>query len=133
MFDHLSVAATVLVVLAGLLHVAIFTLESVLWRRPDVHRRFGVGTPDEAEVLRPMAFNQGFYNLFLALGALVGVLLATSDDAAAAGAGVGMALLAVGSMLAAALVLVLSNPRLARAALTQGLLPLGAVVLIVVG
>ncbi|HTH87386.1 MAG TPA: DUF1304 domain-containing protein, partial [Mycobacterium sp.] len=39
----------------------------------------------------------------------------------------------VGSMLAAALVLLLSSPDKARAAITQGTLPLIAVVLLVIG
>ena len=33
--------------------------------------------PDQAaaDTIRPMAYNQGFYNLFLAIGAIIGVVL----------------------------------------------------------
>lgn len=79
-----------------------------------------------------MALNQGFYNLFLAVGALLGVAFLAAGGSLL-GAGLAMTLLSVGSMLAAALVLVISNPRLARAAATQGTLPLIAVLLVTVG
>ena len=55
--------------LAALIHLGIFVLESVLWSRPTTWRRFGVRSQHDADVLRPMAYNQGFYNVFLALGA----------------------------------------------------------------
>ena len=47
--------------------------------------------------------------------------------------GVALVFAGVGSMLAAALVLLLSSPDKARAAITQGTLPLIAVVLLVIG
>ncbi|GAA1894660.1 DUF1304 domain-containing protein [Lapillicoccus jejuensis] len=110
--------------LAGLLHVVIFLLESLLWRRPATWRRFAVADQATADTLAPMAYNQGFYNLFLALGALAGVVgVATGHRRA------GWALLffCCGAMLVAALVLVTSGRRYRRAATTQGLLPLVAV------
>ena len=122
----LLVAGSVFAILAALIHVVIFTFESVNWARPAVWKRFGVATQQDAETLRPMAYNQGFYNLFLAVGAVVGVLLMLGDDTRQAGYAV--ALFAVLSMLAAASVLIISNPKLARAAVTQGAFPLIAVV-----
>ena len=47
--------------------------------------------------------------------------------------GVALACAGVGSMLAAALVLLVSSPDKARAAVTQGILPLIAIVLLVIG
>ena len=35
--------------------------------------------PVDAETTRPLAFNQGFYNLFLAVAAFLGVVLVFSD------------------------------------------------------
>ena len=106
-------------ILAAALHVYIWILESFRWTEPSTRKTFGTSEAD-AEVTRPLAYNQGFYNLFLALGAFaaVGFLAAGHED-------VGLALAAVsaGSMVAAALVLVLSDRSKARAALTQGLLP----------
>lgn len=56
----------VLAALAAGLHVLIFYLESVAWESPLARRTFG-GTPEEARPHAFYAFNQGFYNLFLAL------------------------------------------------------------------
>ncbi|MBB2921189.1 DUF1304 domain-containing protein [Cellulomonas cellasea] len=119
--------ALVLAALAAAFHVVIFVLESVRFERPEVHARFRTRTEDVAAV-RPWAYNQGFYNLFLAVGAVVGIALAASGRR---DVGAALVLLACGSMAAAALVLVLTDRRMARAALTQGLLPALAVVLTV--
>ena len=68
-------AAMVLAVLAAALHVLIFYMESIAWEGPLARKTFG-GTPEEARPHAFYAFNQGFYNLFLALQALAGVALA---------------------------------------------------------
>jgi putative membrane protein len=127
--NPLLVAALVLAAVAALIHVAIFTFESVTWARPRTWRRFGVRSQEDADVVKPMAFNQGFYNLFLAIGAVVGIPLVLQEPLHQAGAAV--LIVSLGSMLAAALVLVLSNPRLARAALTQGAAPLLSLALLI--
>ncbi|TDP97083.1 DUF1304 domain-containing protein [Labedaea rhizosphaerae] len=114
--------AQVFAALAAAVHVLIFTMESVLFTRPQVYRRFMVKDAREAEILRPMALNQGFYNLFLAIGAVVGVVLAGTPQ------GKALIYLACGSMLAAALVLLATDRRMARAAAIQGVLPLVALV-----
>jgi len=59
--------------LAGVLHVFIFTMESLTWTRPATWKRFGVASQPDAEITKTMAYNQGFYNLFLAIGAFIGV------------------------------------------------------------
>lgn len=118
------IVASVFAVLAALLHVLFFAYESVLFERPDVHARFQTRTEDVPAV-KPWAYNQGFYNLFLAIGALVGVVLALAGEETV---GLALILLACGSMLAAALVLVATNRSMARAAATQGAFPLLAVV-----
>jgi putative membrane protein len=120
------VVAVVFAILAAILHVAIFFLESVLWSRPTVWRRFGVASQQEAATLQPMAYNQGFYNLFLALATIVGLLLLVAPPVSQVG--VGIAGVALASMLLASIVLITSNPKLARAALTQGITPLVALV-----
>jgi putative membrane protein len=125
----LTIVGTVLLVAAGLLHVFIFTLESVSWSKPATWKRFGVRTQDEAQILKGMAYNQGWYNLFLAIGAIGGAVTVWLGQPVV---GLSIGLFAAGSMVAAALVLVTSNPRLARAALTQGALPLAAIVVLVV-
>lgn len=129
MTTALLVAASIFVVLAGVIHVAIFALESVLWRKPATWKRFGVKSQADADTVRPMAFNQGFYNLFLAIGAFVGVALIAGGLPVP---GYTLALASVLSMVAAATVLIASNARLARAAVTQGAAPLVGLVLLLV-
>jgi putative membrane protein len=122
----LLIIAVVVAGLAALLHIFIFAMESILWMRPTIWKRFGLTSQDEAATIRPMALNQGFYNLFLAIGVIVGFFLLPHPSLHAAG--VMLILFCCASMLAAALVLLISNPKLARAALTQGVLPLISVI-----
>ena len=115
--------------LAGLLHVYIFTMESLTWTSPRTRATFGT-TPEEAETTKLLAFNQGFYNLFLAIITGVGI---TAVALGHKGVGAALIFAGVGSMAAAAVVLLASAPDKARAALTQGTYPLIAVVLLVIG
>jgi putative membrane protein len=73
------IAAQIFAVLAAVLHVVFFLLESVLWSRPAIYGRFGIASQEQADTIRPMAYNQGFYNLALAIGVLAGVVLAGLD------------------------------------------------------
>ena len=69
------VIATLFAALAAVLHVVIFVFESVLWTRPSIWKRFGLADQQAADITKPMAYNQGFYNLFLAIGAFVGLIV----------------------------------------------------------
>jgi putative membrane protein len=123
------VLALVAAALAALIHVYIFYLESLAWTAPATRRTFGT-SEQEAQATRQLAFNQGFYNLFLAVVSAVGIVMVLLGHRS-----VGAALIfaGVGSMLAAALVLLISSPDKARAAVVQGTVPLVAVVLLGVG
>ncbi len=123
------VVGMVLAVLAALLHVYIFWMESVAWTSSSTRRVFGL-SPAEAEATQEMAYNQGFYNLFLAVQVVVGVVVILSG---AVGVGAALALAGAGSMLAAALVLVAKDANRAATAAKQGTLPLLAVVALMVG
>ncbi|MFC0646956.1 DUF1304 domain-containing protein [Cellulomonas phragmiteti] len=123
------VVGLVLAGVAALVHVYIFWLESVAWTTPRARAVFGT-TPDEASATRALAYNQGFYNLFLAVAALLGVVLVAVGHRTV---GLTLVLTGVGSMAAAALVLLLSDRSKAAAALKQGVVPLLAVVAVVVG
>lgn len=112
--------------LAALIHVYIFVLESVRWTHPSTRRIFGT-TAETAEITRPLAFNQGFYNLFLAILTVIGIVVAAAGSDPI---GIALMLAGTGSMLGAALVLILSDRSKARAAIVQGLFPLIAVVLL---
>ncbi len=114
--------------LGALLHVYIFVLESLRWTAPATRRTFGT-TAEQALATKELAFNQGFYNLFLAALALAGIVAAAAGHH---GVGAALVLAGCGSMLAAGLVLLLSSPGRATAALVQLTLPLIAVVLAVV-
>jgi putative membrane protein len=121
----LTALFTTCAILAGLVHVLFWVMESLVFTKPAVYRIFGVRTEADALVLRPMALNQGFYNLFLAAGAIGGAIAVLVSDTEAARA---VTLFACSCMVAAAAVLVISNSKMARGAAIQGLLPAIAVV-----
>jgi putative membrane protein len=114
--------------LAALIHVYIFVLESVLFTRPAGYKTFGVAE-SEVPAVRPWAFNQGFYNLFLALIAAIGLIVLNTGSEPG---GRALVAAACGSMIAAAVVLLATNRRMLRAAAVQGLAPLVAIVLLIV-
>lgn len=103
--------------LAALMHVYIFWMESLRWEHAATRRVFGT-TPEQAATTRQLAFNQGFYNLFLAIAAGAGVVLFWRPVVSAT-----LLIVALGSMVLAALVLVANDRGRARAALVQGLFP----------
>lgn len=123
------IAGLIVAALAAVLHVYIFVMESITWTSARTRAAFGT-SPEEAETTRLMAFNQGFYNLFLAIVTVIGVVIMFSGAAAV---GAALVFAGVGSMLAAAVVLLASAPDKARAAVIQGFLPLIAIVLLVLG
>ncbi|MBU2696900.1 MULTISPECIES: DUF1304 domain-containing protein [Pimelobacter] len=115
--------------LAALLHVYIWVMESLTWTSPRTRATFGISA-EEAEATKELAFNQGFYNLFLALLAGGGAIVHLAGDETV---GATLVLAGTGSMVAAALVLLLSSPDKARAAITQLAFPAVAVVLVALG
>lgn len=112
------VAATVFAVSAALFHVVAFVLESVLWMRPAVFRRFGIVSQDEANTLKTMAYNQGFYNLALGLGVLVGVVMLWQTGNTFI-AGKAVIVFGTAGMSSAGLVLASSGPSYLRSACAQ--------------
>ena len=121
-------AGLIFAALAAVLHVYIFVMESLTWTSPRTRATFGI-TAEEAETTKLLAFNQGFYNLFLAIvtGIGIGALIMGHT-----GVGAAMIFAGIGSMAAAALVLVASSPDKARAAVVQGLLPVLGIVALVI-
>jgi putative membrane protein len=103
-------------------------MESLTWTSPRTRATFGT-TAEEAETTKLLAFNQGFYNLFLAIVTGIGIGAMCMGHNAV---GAALVFAGVGSMLAAAAVLLVSSPDKARAAVTQGAFPLIAVVLLAV-
>ena len=122
----MHVIAIAAAVVAALIHVWFFAMESLWFMRPDVWRRFGLASEEEASVVRTWAFNQGFYNLFLAVAVVAGLLLVAQGQVEA---GTGIVLAACASMIAAGVVLFRFNP---RGAVIQAVPPLIAVLGIIV-
>lgn len=120
-------------VLAAVLHVVFFVLESVLFRRPAGRRLFGVRAEHDSPALRSFAINQGVYNLALAIVVLVGVvLLATAEPASPLAIG-GLAVTIAGCsimVVAGAALALIAPPRMLGAALAQALPPVLAIVLL---
>ena len=78
-------AALIFAGLAALLHVYIWVMESFLWTAPRTRAAFGT-TAEEAETTKLLAYNQGFYNLFLAIVTIVGIVIGRGRRAATTGA-----------------------------------------------
>ena len=115
-------------VLAGVIHVFIFCMESLWWTTPAVRQRFHQ-TPEQAETTRLLALNQGFYNLFLAAGVFGGLALFVLGHERP-----GMVLISWSClcMAAAAVVLAASAPGMRRGAVIQGAAPFLYLVLLAV-
>lgn len=106
-------------ILAGVIHVMIFCMESVWWTTPRVRARFRQ-TPEQAQATRLFAFNQGFYNLFLGLGVFAGLTLVLAGHPLV---GLTLATWSCLSMLGAAVVLAASAPQMHQGAVIQGAAP----------
>lgn len=124
------IVGLVLAAAAAAFHVFIFALESLKWTEPETRKIFGVASEADAVTMKQLAFNQGFYNLFLALTALLGVGFTIVGLTTI---GLTLVFAGTGMMVGAALVLILSDRSKARAALMQGTLPLLAVIATAIG
>jgi putative membrane protein len=120
----MNIVTQIFALAAVLFHVAAFVLESLLFGRPAVQTA-ALGRPDTSPALRLFAFNQGFYNLFLAAGPVAGLIAAGSGHVS-----VGRALVVYSCafMTAAGLVLYVSNRKLWRGAIGQSGPPLIALI-----
>ncbi|MGN8051058.1 DUF1304 domain-containing protein [Curtobacterium sp. 22159] len=126
----LLVISSVCAVLAAVVHVYIFFLESVAWTSPRVRRIFGLSSDTEVQATRSLAFNQGFYNLFLAIGALLGVVLVIAGNGAS---GWTLVVFSTASMLGAAVILAGTGRRYLNSAFVQGSFPLIALLFAFLG
>lgn len=142
----MPLAAQVLAGIAALLHVFFFYLESIAWTKPSTWKTFGLASQEEAEVTKGLALNQGYYNLFLAIGVFVGIVVNASlpegdgyyygDDlpwwSSSFAWGPDVVTFALACMLGAALVLLISSKgKMARGAAIQGLAPLAALLILI--
>lgn len=105
--------------IAAIIHILFFVMESILFQKPEGYKIFKIKPADHAAV-KIWAFNQGFYNLFLAIGMIVGLYFVLLGRREAAGLLVSFSAL---FMIGAGLVLLLSAPHLRRGALVQTIPP----------
>lgn len=125
------ITGLVLAGIAALIHLFIFYLESFAWTSARARATFGTSEEEaNARATKALAFNQGFYNLFLALMVIIGIVLVAANQRAI---GATLVFAGAGSMAAAALVLLLSSPDKAAAALKQGGMPLLGVIALAIG
>lgn len=116
--------------IAALIHVFIFYLESIAWTGERSRATFGIASTEEAELTKSLAFNQGFYNLFLALAVFGGIVVFAAGNTAV---GATLVFVGAGSMVAAGAVLLCSSPSKAQAALKQLVPPLLGILALALG
>lgn len=118
---------SILAAVAAVVHILFFAMESLFWMTPAVRKIFR-RTEAEAASNKLMALNQGYYNLFLAIGTFAGIYL---WNTAHVSEGVAILTVCLGSMVAASLVLLGSaGTAMFRGVLIQGLIPLITLALI---
>lgn len=116
----LMTIALVFISLAALLHVYIFYLEVFAWEKPAARKVFGEASVEELAITRFFAYNQGVYNLLLAIIAGIGVAMRNPA----------LMLAGAGSMAAAALAF--KSPKHRGAAMKQCVFAVIGVVCLVV-
>lgn len=113
--------------LAAMVHIFSFLMESVFWMKPAVMKIFHQNE-ESGKATKLLAFNQGFYNLFLSIGTIAGLCLVFNGST-----NTGLTIIAscCSIMLGAGVVLLVSSPRMLRGALIQGIPPLIFLILLI--
>jgi putative membrane protein len=114
-----ATVAQIFAVIAGIAHVAFFVMESLLFERPAVQRII-TGRAGASADARLWAFNQGFYNLFLAAGAIVGAVVWIAGEDVV---GRTLVIFTCAVMTLAGIVLLIADRRLWRGTLVQSVPP----------
>lgn len=101
--------------LAGFIHIGFFIFESFVLQRPGAHKILKLSESEHTAV-KVWAFNQGFYNLYIAIGTFVGLYFVLTKQVMYAGlltsyCGV--------MMIGAGVILGVSSPQLRKWALLQ--------------
>lgn len=125
----ITVLAVIFTFLAAAIQIYTFVLESIAWKGPRAMALFGNTTEADAEATKEMAFNLGFYNLFLGVLDILGAAFLIAGNPAV---GYTLAFAGLISTFAAALVLFCSNPGRRTLALKQAAVPLIALILMTV-
>lgn len=78
----MNAVAQVFALIAALVHIVVWPLESLLFRNPAVHRKILKTQTENVPAVMMWAFNMGFRNLFLGIGVIVGLVLLHAGDVA---------------------------------------------------
>ncbi|MEV7773737.1 DUF1304 family protein [Kitasatospora sp. NPDC086791] len=111
----MDAVSQVFAMVAAAIHLVAWPLESFLYGHPRVRYLLTGNTADAPEV-RLWRFNVGFYNLFLALGLVTGLVLLHSGHS---GPGRAVILYIAAFMVAGGITLFVSEPKLWHGALAQ--------------
>ncbi len=112
----MSIGLQVFIVITAILHCLFFKLESIDFMKDKTLKRFRLSS-SEGRVVKIWAFNQGFYNLFLAFGLFYALYLGDVQ-------GVFLARYIFIFIVGASFVLFASSPKKYIPAIIQGLPPL---------
>ncbi|HEX2144111.1 MAG TPA: DUF1304 domain-containing protein [Glycomyces sp.] len=107
--------AIIAALVSGVNHLAAWVMESFLFHRPNVQQIL-LGRSESPPEVNLWAFNQGFYNFALAVGAVVGVAVWLGDQPVT---GRTLIVFSCSAMAVAGVVLYLSDTKLWRGALAQ--------------
>jgi len=124
------VAAAILTVVSAAVHFYFFFLESLRWTTAETMGVYGITSEQDAETTQPLAYTQGFYNLFLGVGAVLGVLLIGFGNPVA---GLTLMSFSTACMALASVVLLAGRWPLGRIALIRGVPALLALLLTLFG
>ncbi|MFF3006039.1 DUF1304 family protein [Kitasatospora sp. NPDC057940] len=113
----MNAVSQVFAVIAAAVHLLAWPLESFLYGHPRVRFLLTGSTADAPEV-RLWRFNVGFYNLFLALGLVAGLVLLHTGHSASGRAVISYV---AAFMVAGGVTLLASEPKVWRGALAQAL------------
>lgn len=106
--------------IAGLIHIGFFIFESYYLQKSQA-RQFLKISEIEHQSIRPWALNQGFYNLFLAIGVFIGLSYVRKLQIMMAGL---MISFSGACMIVAGVVLFFSVPKMRKFALLQAGFPI---------
>lgn len=125
----MNVVAKVLAVLEGIVLIMVGVLESFFFRNPALYSIFLID-PDEYEAVRLWTVNVGWYNIFMGLGVIAGVILASTGRVAA---GRAIVLFCCVLHVLLGITLFISEPRLWVSAIGEAGLALAVILAIVIG
>ena len=120
----MKVISTITISITALIHILFFKLESLDFMKPEVLQKFGLDQ-SSGQFVKVWAFNQGFYNLFFAIGLFYSLFLINFKDQ---NEGRVLASFILISIVGAGVVLYASQPQKLSAALIQAIPALIAVI-----